>query len=149
LPSHWLVSQRLSVCSDLVRVDALRLQAMLESSLIVALFALLPVLVTRFGLPTDTSWRICGAVWLLIQVPLEFVCLRRTKNMPDMTLARRNVNTINWCLSLASDAIMVGVVLGLAGSHAGAFYLASLFMLLVMSGLLFVQFAASTFVPAD
>ena len=44
---------------------------------------------------------------------------------------------------------MILVLLGLIGSHAGAFYLLGILALLTMSGLLFIQFAASTFVPHD
>jgi hypothetical protein len=131
------------------QVDALRLQAMLESSLMVAFFALVPVLVTRFGVGTPSSWRISSVLFLLFAIPLEFLALSRTKNMRDMTLARFNINTVNWCLSLGADLIMLVVLLGLVGSHAGAFYLLAILALLTMSGLLFIQFAASTFVPRD
>jgi len=122
---------------------------MLESGLMVAAFALLPALVSRFGFATHTSWRIASAVFLLISIPFEFLVRSRTKSMPDMTLTRLNINTINWCLSLGADLIMLVVLLGLVGSRAGAFYLLGIFALLIMTGLLFVQFAASTFVPSE
>ncbi len=69
--------------------------------------------------------------------------------MPDMKLSKFNVNTINWCLSIGADLVMLGVLLDLVGTQASAYYMLAVFSLLVMSGLLFIQFAASTFIPRD
>lgn len=132
-----------------VRVDALRLQIMLESGLLVAAFSIIPALLATFEISASTSWRIASAIFLLIQIPSEFIALRRTRKMPDMNLSRVNVNTVNWTLSIGADLIMLGVLLDWVGAHASGFYMLSVFLLLVMSGLLFIQFAASTFIPAD
>ncbi len=69
--------------------------------------------------------------------------------MSDMTPSRFNVNTINWCLSIGADLIALGVLLNLFGAHLSACYVLAVFSLLTMSGLLFIQFAASTFVQPD
>ena len=69
--------------------------------------------------------------------------------MPDMTYSRFNVNTINWGLSIGADLIALGVLLDVVGTFSSAFYLLAVFSLLVMSGLLFIQFVASTFSPLD
>jgi len=130
-----------------IRVDALRLQVMLESSLMVAAFALVPVLVSRFGTEIDIGWRISSAAWLVVAIPMDFLARARTKHMPEMTLTRFNVNTVNWCLALGADLIMFLVLTGATGPRADAFYLLAIFTYLTMSGLLFIQFAASTFVP--
>jgi hypothetical protein len=134
--------------SDL-RVDALRLQVMLESGLMVAAYSLLPLLVARFGLATDAVWRISGALFLLCAIPSEFLALRRTRRMKDMKLAGFNVNSINWCLSFGADLLMLAIALGAFESRAGAIYLSAIFLLLVMAGILFVQFASSTFLPSE
>jgi hypothetical protein len=134
--------------SDL-RVDALRMQVMLETSLMVAAYAFLPVLVSSFDFEVWTTWRISSAGFLIVAIPYEFVAMRRTKDMPDMRLNRLNVNTINWALSFTADAIMLVVLIGLFGSRASALYLLAISFLLVLAGTLFVQFASSTFVPAD
>jgi hypothetical protein len=133
-----------------VRVDGLRLQVMLETSLFVAAAVLVPVVLDHFGMESRIVWRISSAAFLLYQIPGEFLAARRTKKMPDMTVSRFNVNTVNWALSIGADLIAFGVLVGLFGPHAGAGYLVAVFALLVMAGLLFIQFAASTFVaPGD
>jgi hypothetical protein len=130
-----------------VRVDGLRLQVMLETSLFVAAAVLTPIILDHFGMESSIVWRLSSAVFLLYQIPGEFLAARRTKKMPDMTVSRFNVNTVNWALSIGADLIAFGVLVGLFGAHAGAGYLVAVFALLVMSGLLFIQFAGSTFVP--
>jgi hypothetical protein len=132
-----------------VRVDVLRLQVMLETSLFVAAASIVPALLEHFGVEPRNLWRIASAIFLLVQVPLELVALRRTRNMPDMTYAKVNVNTINWCLSIGADLFALGVLLDVVGTFASAFYLLTIFSLLTMSGLLFIQFAASTFYPPN
>jgi hypothetical protein len=134
--------------SDL-RVDALRLQVMMESSLMVAAFAFLPILVSRFGFEISMTWRISSAGFLIVAIPYEFLSMRRTKGMPDMKLNRLNVNSINWVLSLTADALMLVVLTGFFASRTGALYLLAISSLLVLAGTLFVQFAASTFMPND
>jgi hypothetical protein len=90
---------------------------MLETSLLVAAFAIVPELLGRFGIAAPALWRIAGGIFLLVQIPLEFVALRRRRKMPDMTPSRFNVNTINWCLSIGADLIALGLLLNLVGAH--------------------------------
>ncbi len=132
-----------------VKVDALRLQAMLEMSLLVAAGAFLPVLVSLFDLEVWTSWRISTAVFLAIAIPSEIIGWHRTRNMSDMKLNRLNVNTVNWVLCLFCDTAMFFVMIGFFESQVGAVYLLAIFCYLAAAGILFVQFAASTFIPND
>jgi hypothetical protein len=134
--------------SDL-KVDALRLQVMLEMSLLVAAGAFFPVLVSLFEFEVWTTWRLAAAAWLALAIPCEIIAWVRTRNMPDMTLNRLNVNTVNWVLCLVSDAVMFLVMIGLFESRVGAVYLLALFCYLAVAAVLFVQFAASTFMPHD
>ncbi len=132
-----------------IEVDALRLQVMLEVGLSVAVAAFLPVLVSLFGFEVSTTWRIAAAAWLAIAIPSEVVAWRRTRAMPDMKLYRLNVNTVNWALCLFSDAVMLLLLFGLFESRIGAVYVFAIFCYLAAAGILFIQFAASTFMPAD
>jgi hypothetical protein len=122
---------------------------MLESCLVVAAASIVPVLLSYFEVNAGTAWRLASAAFLLVQLPMEIVGFRRTRNMPDLKLSKFNVNTINWCLSLGADLVMLGVLLDLVGNQASAYYMLAVFSLLVMSGLLFIQFAASTFIPRE
>ena len=66
-----------------------------------------------------------------------------------MKLNRLNVNTVNLVLFLFSDAVVFFVMIGFFESQAGAVYLLAIFCYLAAAGILFVQFAASTFMPND
>jgi hypothetical protein len=132
-----------------IKVDALRLQVMLEMSLSVAAGAFLPVLISLFDFEVWTTWRIATAGWLAIAIPSEILAWHRTRSMPDMKLDRLNINTINWVLCLVSDVVMVLLLIGLFESQVGAVYLLAIFCYLAAAGILFVQFAASTFMPSD
>ena len=132
-----------------IKVDALRLQAMLEMSLSVAAGAFLPVLVSLFDFEVWTTWRIATAAWLVIAIPSEILAWHRTRSMSDMKLDRLNINTINWVLCLFSDAVMVLLLIGFFESQVGAVYLLAILCYLAAAGILFIQFAASTFMPSD
>lgn len=132
-----------------LRVNALRLQVMLETCFMVAAASVAPILIQHFGDDTEYLWQIAAALFLCVAIPFEFIARARTKDMPKMTLTRLNVNTINWGLSLAADLILVVVLLTFVGQHAQAFYLLALFLQLAVAGILFVQFAAETFVTRD
>jgi len=73
----------------------------------------------------------------------------RTKNIPNLTLTKMNVNTVNWGLSIGADLILVAVLLNVVGTKPEAFYLVALFFQLVIAGILFVQFASETFTHSD
>ena len=130
-----------------IEVDVLRLQVMLEMSLLVAAGAFLPVLISLFDIEAWTAWRVSTAVWLLVAIPSEIIAWYRTTNMPDMTLNRLNINTVNWVLCLFSDVAMFVLMIGFFESQVGAVYLLAIFCYLAAAGILFVQFAASTFMP--
>jgi len=132
-----------------VRVDALRLQVMLETSLTLAAHAFVPVLVSIFDLEASASWRISAAAWLAIGIPSEIIAWRRTRNIPELKLNQLNVNTVNWGLAIGCELLMLLVAIGWFGSRAGALYLVARFSYLLVAGILFVQFASSTFVPTD
>jgi hypothetical protein len=132
-----------------IKVDSLRLQVMLEMSLLVAAGAFMPVLVSLFEFDVWITWRIATAAWLAIAIPSEIIAWFRTRDMPDMKLDGLNVNTINWVFCLFSDFIMLLVMIGFFEARSGAIYMLALFLYLAAAAILFVQFAASTFAPSD
>jgi hypothetical protein len=132
-----------------LKANALRLQVMLETCFMVAAASVAPILIHRFDDSTDYLWQIASTLFLCIAIPFEFVARSRTKDMPSMTLTRLNVNTVNWALSLGADLLLVAIVLNLVATNAQAFYFLALFFQLTVAGILFVQFAAETFVTPD
>ena len=132
-----------------LKANSLRLQVMLETCFMAAAASVVPVMIQTFGGNSAWLWQISAALFLCIAIPFEFIARARTKDMPNMTLTRLNVNTVNWALSLGADLILVAIVLSLVGTHAQAFYVLALFFQLAVAGTLFVQFAAETFVTPD
>lgn len=131
------------------KVNALRLQVMLETCFMVAAVALFPALLSHLGVDSSMIWRIASAVFLCIAIPFEFVARNRTKDLPNMTLTKVNVNTVNWGLSIGADLILVAIVINVAGINSEALYLIALFLQLTLAGILFVQFANATFTHSD
>jgi len=86
-----------------VRVNSLRIQVMLETCFMVAAAALVPALLSRFGIDAQVLWRISSALFLMVVIPFEFVARNRTKTLPNMTLTKFNINTVNWALSTSVE----------------------------------------------
>ena len=128
-----------------LQVNSLRLQVMLETCFMVAAASLVPVLLDQFGLASSALWRTASAAFLCLAIPFEFVARNRTKGMPNMTLTKININTVNWGISIASDLILVAILFGLVGPYSEAFYLLTLLLQLVVAGIIFIQFASDTF----
>ena len=132
-----------------LKVNALRLQVMLETCFMVAAAALIPVLLDKFDLSQSAIWRVASGVFLCMAIPFEFVARSRTKHMPNMTLTKFNVNTINWALSLGADLLLVAILINVISAWSDAIYFVALFSQLTLAGILFVQFAADMFAHAD
>lgn len=132
-----------------LKTNALRLQVMLETCFMVTAAALAPTIIYHFGVGPPVLWQIASAVFLCMAIPFEFVARQRTKDMPKMTLTSINVNSVNWALSICADLILVAILLGVVGTNAEAFYLVALFLEIALAGILFIQFAAETFIHSD
>jgi hypothetical protein len=131
------------------RVNSLRLQVMLETCFMVAAASFLPVILDQFDMAPAALWRTASAVFLCVAIPFELVARNRTRGMLNMTLTKININTVNWGISIASDLILVAILLSLVGPYSEAFYLVTLLLQLVVAGIIFVQFAADTFTYTD
>ena len=130
--------------SDL-KVNSLRLQVMLETCFMVAAAAFVPVLLEQFDLAAPVLWQFASAAFLCAVIPYEFVARNRTKGMPDMTLTKMNINTVNWALSIGADLVLAAILLSLVGPYSEALYLVVLLLQLTLAGTLFIHFAAETF----
>jgi len=132
-----------------LKVNALRLQVMLETCFMVAAAALIPALLEKFDLGQSAIWRVASGFFLCMAIPFEFVAQNRDKNMPNMTLSKFNVNTINWALTLCADLLLVAILINVLSAWSDALYFVALFFQLALAGILFVQFAANMFARAD
>jgi len=132
-----------------LHINSLRLQVMLETCFMVAAASLIPVLIEKFGLGSNMLWRLASAAFLCMAIPFEFIAQSRTKNLPNMTVTRMNINTVNWGLSIGADLILVAILFNVVGDKAEALFLVALFLQLSLAGVLFVQFAAETFAVPD
>lgn len=135
--------------SSEIRVNSLRLQVMLETCFMVAAASLIPVLLDQFSMAPAALWRVASAAFLCILIPYEFIARNRTKDMPNMTLTKMNINTINWGLSIGGDLVLIAILFSLVGAYSEAFYLVTLLLQLVVAGILFIQFAAEIFTHPD
>ena len=132
-----------------LKVNALRLQIMLETCFMIVVVALVPIIFDKFGVDGNLLWRAASAAFLCIAIPFELVARGRTKDMPNMTLTKINVNTLNWALSIGADLILVAILFNAVGNWSEAFYLVAIFAQLTLAGILFIQFAAETFARSD
>ena len=130
------------------RVDALMLRLMLEVSFFVAAFALFPLIPLNFGVDQDASWRISAAAFLVCAVPVSIYGQRRAQSITALfDLSGRRLRAFLTALDIVSYLLLLIAAVGCAGSWTGGFYFAALYANLVLAGLLFIGFAASTFTP--
>jgi hypothetical protein len=127
--------------SETRSLDALRLQLMLEVTLEVALFALLPL--PFIGVISEPEiWRIASGLRLIGLLGSIAYSMHRARLQPRAFEQRwLTVST----LSLAALGLLVNLanVFGLGGSHAFSLFLASMVAGLTSSGLLFLAVAGS------
>jgi hypothetical protein len=133
------------------RLDGLRLQIMLESSLLVVAFALFPIVPAKFGISPEATWRISAIVYLAVDIPLTILSAKRILPVRRLYTAHdradRATSVAVQALGYGADLAMLTVVLGIVSQLSAAFYFLGLYMVLLLAGILFLRFAASTFVP--
>jgi hypothetical protein len=130
------------------KLDGLRLQIMLESSLLVVAFALFPIVPAKFGISPEATWRISAIVYLAVDIPLTILAAKRILPVRQLYTAHDRATSVAvQALGYGADLAMFTVVLGIASQLSAAFYFLGLYMVLVLAGILFLRFAASTFVP--
>jgi hypothetical protein len=132
------------------RADAMQLQFMLESSLLVVAFALFPFIPLTLGVSSDLLWRISGGAFLIADATYWMLTYKRARTVHALlTPADRRSAIAIRLLAYTADLLMISVVVGLAGFASSGLYFAALYVELVTAGVLFVGFAASMFVPPE
>ncbi len=121
--------------------DAARLGSMLETSLLVIAFSLLPLLPFKAGLSAEFSWRISAGVFAVSGVALALHQGRRARKLPGYSFLRP------WTILfgvLSGSAVLV-LALGASGllDVVEATYLWGLYAYLARSGLLFLRLVRS------
>jgi hypothetical protein len=132
------------------KLDAFRLQIMLEASLFVVALALLPLVVFELGAADKAGWRVSAALFLGADLLLTVFTLRRARRYRDLLQgADRALGVLVRALGYVGDVLVLIVVLGVVAEKSAGLYLAALYLNLLLAGILFVRFAASIFVPDE
>ena len=121
-------------------MNASRLRGMLESAVLALVFALIPFVPILFGLEIDLSWRLAAGAFLLANGARQFFLFRR---LPIIRVAGASTIWLNIILvaQTVSSFVLLGVAVGLAGEHASAAYVLSLFITLFASAVFFLRLA--------
>ena len=128
------------VSADAAYMNASRLRGMLESALLALTFALFPFVPLLFELDQDTSWRISAAAFLVAS------CTRQVSLFRRFATIRSAGASASWlaiviAAQVASIVLLLIVAFGLSGEHAGASYILSLFIALLVSAVFFLRLA--------
>jgi hypothetical protein len=123
---------------------------MLEASFLVLAFSLFPLIPTKLGATPIISWCISAGAFLVVDLAVTVVSLRRLRDLRRvLTRGDRFHSVFIQLLAYSADALMAVVVLGIAAPLAPGLYFVALYVNLALAGLLFVAFAASTFLPVE
>jgi hypothetical protein len=122
-------------------IDTTRLRIMLFTSLSAISLCFVPVLSFRFGLSSDTAWRLCGAA-LLLGTGVPFV-----RNLLDVRSVRdagvtpgAGIIVTALATYIIPGALSVGLLVGRAEAPA---YIAGVLVLLAGSGIAFARLVLS------
>jgi hypothetical protein len=129
---------------DAPEIDALRLRGMLETSLLVAAFALVPILVHESGLDAALSWRVSAGCFAFSVACVFIVQKRRTNAAAPETgyQAPHHLTATFYFLVFVSFGSLLGTTLGVLPNASFAYGL-GLFAFLAYAGLLFVRLVSS------
>ena len=130
-----------SQVDELRNLAALRLQMMLEVSLLNMAFALVPLPFIG-SIPDPAIWRIASALHLIVVSGAVAYSIRRARSQP-LAFDQPWITAATMTLATASLLASVGNAFGLGGSQAFSLYLGSLVINLVQSGILFMAVAGS------
>lgn len=123
---------------------------MLEASLFVVAASLLPVVLFELRLADEVAWSIAAALFLLTDLGLNLAVWIRSRGLAKYYQpADRIVGPIVTTLGWTADAIVLGVLFAARPELAPGLYLLALYLNLVLAGILFIRFAASTFSSDD
>lgn len=134
---------------DDVRIDVMRLRAILEGSLSVVAVSVLPLILLSMGMTRSGTWRFCSGVYLAVSLALVIVWTSRIRGATRAGLpVNRRITGMFYGIA--------GLLTLLLGSNLFAFpetlmfavYLASLYIVLLGMALLFLRLVASLITSA-
>ena len=133
-----ILGQRRS--SDSVNVNTVRLQAMLESALVVFVFALLPFLPELFGFSETAAFRIAAVGFVTINL-IRLVAFARgfSKFREGGIIMKWTVVVVS--MQVTSILALLAVSIDVVGEHTAAAYILALFLILFASGVFFLRLA--------
>jgi hypothetical protein len=120
---------------------ARRLRAMIENSLLVALFSIIALSIRAFGVSDETTWRICSGL-LAVAWSAELVfALSQARRMEEAGIQWGSApyRYFHYTILAASLASLVGNSLGVFSSAAGPVFLSNLGVLLFLAGVFFYR----------
>jgi hypothetical protein len=128
-----------------MRVDAFRLRSLVNISLLTAAFSLFPIIPHKLSFADETVWRISSVVFLLVRAAGAFPAMRHFRNVDNLDSSSINkmARWIIWPLVFLPYVALLTVASGLFPSANSALYFVTLYMDLVLSGVLFVLVASS------
>ena len=135
---------------DDVRIDVMRLRAILEGSLVVGGSAILPVILLALDVGEEATWRISSGVYLtlsLILVSLWTMRIRRATRAGAML--DRRITGMFYVIAAVLLVILTINLFNLSASRLFPLYLASLYTLLFGMAVLFLRLVASLVASAD
>jgi len=124
---------------DAPEVDAARLRAALEFSLLVTAFALLPSLPSEAGMRDSDVWRLCSALFSASGVAFTVFKMRSTLSLPNVSFRGWHV----FWPSLSASAVFVLIAAAFDSVPLTAAYLWGLYVYLTLAALTFLRLVLS------
>lgn len=135
---------------DAPNIDAARIRSMLEASLLVAAFALVPILIFHSGLPTSASWRASSGMFAIAAAVIMVLQARRTYLATDPAGYRPSASWLITTIALWTVTLSTLIATALGAVKNAAFgYGVALFAFLVFAALLFIRLIASLLAGPD
>ncbi len=129
---------------DDVRVDVMRLRAILEGSLSVAAAAILPLVLLSMQTADDVTWRLCSGVYLALSLLLVGVWTRRIRSATRAGVPfDRRIVWMFYSIAAIMTVLLGSNLLGLSQARLFSLYLTSLYIVLFGMALLFLRLVAS------
>ena len=130
-----LISQRSTRPSD--SHDLVYLRAVLAIGVWVVIAALLPIAVSRYGVPADLLWRSCGVVVLAVWI-LYVVSLARSTDSKAVNRSRERMDQLFPIVGLPLHIVIAGslllVIVGLWPALDAALYITALTAAVIFAG---------------
>ena len=118
-----------------------RLRGMVELALLVAAFSVSAISIRAFGVPDDTTWRICSGLLAAAWITQFLFVVARARRLHRLgyPFGSRPYRCFLYSVALLSVASLVINALGWWSSFAGAVYYTNLGVLLGVAGIWFVR----------